>query len=269
MTEVQKAKLDRFLPTSFTNVTLNDKNFIYATAQSREESTENMIQLINPKGIDVLKRNGYHPPMGDVIYVKTIDNYVINGPSSLVDVAVGKHGIYSVLDNKRSRIFTYDAEGNLLYINGDEGQQSDKFSRGVALTYYGENLMVLDAGGTIVIYSPTEFGESVNKAVELHSIGEFEEAANVWREVLRLNTNYEVAYNGIGKYHLRAGNYKDAMESFKLGHDQYYYSKAFVAYRNEIIKNNFGLIMFGMLVVMIGIPVYLNREKIFKKGNGE
>ncbi|HHW79486.1 MAG TPA: hypothetical protein GX742_01640 [Acholeplasmataceae bacterium] len=269
MTEAQKARLDRFLPTSFTNVTLNDKNFIYATARARDESTEGMIQLINPRGIDVLKRNGYHPPMGDIVYVESLNNYVIDGPSSLIDVAVGKHGIYSVLDEKRSRIFTYDGEGNLLYINGDQGEQSDKFTKGVAVTYYGDNLMVLDASGTIVIYSPTEFGTSVNRAVELHSEGEFEEAALVWQDVLRLNTNYEIAYNGIGKYHLRVGNYKEAMENFKLGHDQYYYSKAFVAYRNEIIKDNFGLIMFGLLVIAIAVPVFLNREKIFKKGRGE
>lgn len=269
MTEAQKARLDRFLPTSFTNVTLNDKNFIYATARAREESTEGMIQLINPKGIDVLKRNGYHPQMGDLIYVENLNNYVIDGPSSLIDVAVGKSGMYSVLDDKRSRVFTYDAEGNLLYINGDQGQQSDKFSRGVALTYYGDDLMVLDASGTIIIYRPTEFGQSVNDAVELHSIGEFEAAAVVWQDVLRLNTNYEIAYNGIGKYHLRAGNYKEAMENFKLGHDQYYYSKAFVAYRNQIIKKNFGFIMFGVLVIAVGIPVYLKRETIFKKGREE
>src|SRR5690554_894876 len=265
MTEAQRARLPRFLPTEYTNVALNDKNFIYATARPREENTDNMIQLINPKGVDVLVRNGYHLPMGDVYYIPTRDNYVVDGPSTFVDVAIGKHGMYTVLDQKRSRLFTYDSEGNLLYISGDEGSQSDKFSNGVAINYYNDDLLLLDSSGTMIIYKLTAFGEAVNKAVELHSIGEFEEAAHQWEEVLRLNTNYEIAYNGIGKYNLRNGDYREAMKNFKLGHDKTYYSKAFVAYRNEILKKYFGVIVLGLVVVAAGVPVYINRKKIFKK----
>lgn len=265
MTEAQRAKLEKFLPTDYTNLIVDDKNFIYATAKARENNAENMIQLINPKGIDVLTRTGYHPPMGDIMYVEGKNNYVIDGPSNLVDIAIGKNGIYSVLDDKRSRIFTYDSEGNLLYVNGDKGYQSDRFNQGVALSYLNDNLLVLDASGSIVVYRPTEFGESVNKAVELHYNGQFEEAAELWEKVLKLNTNYEVAYNGIGKYHLRLGNYKEAMANFKLGHDQFYYSKAFKNHRNQIIKKNFTWIFMGVIVLVISIPVYKNRKKIFRK----
>ena len=46
--------------------------------------------------------------------------------------------------------------------------------------------------------------------------GEFEKAAELWQEVLVLNTNYEIAYNGIGKYYLREGEYKTAVERLAL-----------------------------------------------------
>lgn len=270
MTEAQRQKLQRFLPTEYTNVALNDKNFIFATAKPREENANNMIQLINPKGVDVLVKNGYHIPMGDVLYIISRNNHVEEiGPSTLVDVAVGKNGMYTVLDEKRSRLFTYDSEGNLLYINGSSGQQSDKFDRGIAINYLGDDLLLLDATGTLIVYRPTAFGNAVNKAIELHSVGKFEEAAFQWEEVLRLNTNYEIAYNGIGKYHLRLGNNREAMRNFKLGHDKYYYSKAFKAYRNEIIKDYFGLIVLGIVIIAAGIPIYLNRNKIFKKRKGD
>lgn len=265
MSEAQKAKLQKFLPTEYTNITLNEKSFIYATARPRESSTESMIQLINPKGIDVLKRNGYHPPMGDIYYVEGKNNYVIEGPSTLMDIAIGKNGIYSVLDSKRSRIFTYDSEGNLLYVNGDSGEQSDKFNQGVSIAYLEDNLIVLDSSGTVIVYRPTDFGYNVNKAVGLHNEGEFLEAAKVWDEVLKLNTNYEVAYNGIGKYHLRQNENKEAMNNFKLGHDRYYYSKAFKNYRNEIIKDNFTLIMLGIVAIVAGVIVFKKRDKIFRK----
>lgn len=261
MTEVQKEKLQKFLPTDYTSLVMDEKNFIFATAKPRENNSDDIIQLINPKGIDVLKRNGYHIPKGDIMYVTSKNNYVIEGPSDLVDIAIGKDGIYSVLDNKRSRIFTYDREGNLLYVNGDKGEQSDKFNRGISLEYLNNNILVLDDSGTIIVYRPTEFGEAVNKAIEYHSKGMFEEAALEWEKVLKLNTNYEVAYNGIGMYHLREKNFKEAMKNFKLGHDQYYYSKAFKEYRNQLIKDNFIYFVLGLIIIVSGFGAF----KIYKK----
>lgn len=260
MSEEQKQRTQKFLPTSYTNVTLNSKNFIYSTALPRENNSDDMIQLINPKGVDVLKRNGYHIPKGDIMYVQEKNNYVIEGPSELVDIAIGKGGIYSVLDAKRSRIFTYDSEGNLLYVNGDKGEQSDKFARGVALGYLGDDILVLDREGTIILYRPTEFGQKVNDAVYLHNEGKFEEASVLWEDVIKLNTNYEVAYKGIGRYHIREKNYKEAMKNFKIGHDQYYYSKAFVNYRNQLIKENFSLIFIGIIII-ISTPFVISMIK--------
>jgi len=265
MTEEQIAQLQLFLPTEYTNVSINDKSFIYATSKTSTNNDENPIQLINPKGVDVITRNGYFPPKGDIHYVVGRNNFVIDGPSELVDIASTENGIYTVLDQKRSRLFTYDSEGDLLYINGDEGSQSDKFSEGVAIEYFGDDLLILDRGTkTIVVYQLTEFGSYVNQAIAFHEAGEFDEAALIWQEVVKINSNYEIAYNGIGKLLLRQGEYKEAMEYFKLGHDTYYYSKAYKEYRNEIIEDNFGLIMgtivFGTLAI-IGFKVYSTYKK--------
>jgi tetratricopeptide (TPR) repeat protein len=195
-----------------------------------------------------------------------MNNYVITGPSLLVDIAATKDGIYSVLDQKRSRIFTYDSEGNLLYINGDEGMQSDKFSEGVALGYLGDDLLVLDRKArTMIVYRLTDFGRAVNLAISYHANGDFNRAAAVWEEVIRLNTNYEIAYNGIGKYLLREGRFREAMTYFDLGHDHYYYSKAFREYRNAIIKANFGYIILTVVVIMGG-AIGLKIRKTYRKG---
>ncbi|TRY00274.1 hypothetical protein [Acholeplasma laidlawii] len=265
MSDAQIDKLPKFLPTSYTNVTMNSENFIYATSLPSTNNSDNMIQLINPKGVDVLIRNGYHVPKGDIQFVEGMNNYVIDGPSRLVDIAVYQDGIYTVLDAKRSRLFTYDSEGNLLYVNGEAGQQLDKFTNGVALAYFGDNLLVLDKElRTVIVYEHTEFGSKVNEAIHHHENGEFELAAQLWEEVLVLNTNYEVAYNGIGKYHLRNGDYEKAMEYFQYGYDKYYYSRAYKSYRNELIKSNFGYIM---LVVLL-IPTALITLKQIKKRKG-
>ncbi|MCF7925325.1 MAG: hypothetical protein K9L26_02225 [Candidatus Izimaplasma sp.] len=266
MTEEQLAQLQLFLPTEYTNASIDDRNFIYATSKVSENNAENPIQLINPKGVDVIKRNGYFPPMGDVQYIEGSNSYVIEGPSTLVDIASTKDGIYTVLDQKRSRLFTYDSEGNLLYIDGDEGKQVDKFSEGVAIGYFKDDLLVLDRKTkTIIVYRLTEFGAYVNEAIHYHNEGMFEEAAQVWKKVVKMNSNYEIAYNGIGKLLLRQEKFKEAMEYFKLGHDQYYYSKAYKEYRNAILKDNFGIIM-GSIVFVSGTFIGLKIRSTYKKG---
>ncbi|MFP4177864.1 MAG: hypothetical protein ACLFTZ_03785 [Acholeplasmataceae bacterium] len=266
MTEAQLAQLKLFLPTEYTNLSIDERSFIYATSKPSEGNDENMIQLINPKGVDVIKRNGYHPPMGDVHYVAQSNNYVIHGPSRLVDIASTDHGIYTVLDQKRSRLFTYDQEGNLLYINGDAGSQSDRFSEGVAITYLKDDLLVLDRKmRTVIVYRLTDFGRAVHTAIAHQTIGEFREASAIWEDVLELNTNYEIAYNGLGKYYLREERYKEAMENFDLGHDHYYYSRAYKGYRNQWIKDNFTYIAVFFLLVGGGFVAIMIR-KTYKQG---
>ncbi|TVP86131.1 MAG: hypothetical protein EA375_02390 [Acholeplasmataceae bacterium] len=266
MTEEQLAQLRLYLPTEYTNVSINEDSFIYATSRPSEGNVENMIQLINPKGVDVIRRNGYHPPMGDIHFMVNMNNYVIHGPSDLVAIEHTDNGIYTVLDQKRSRLFTYDQEGNLLYINGDAGSQSDRFVEGVAIAYLGDDLLVLDRRlRTVVVYQLTDFGRAVNRAIELQVMGEFDQAADIWREVLRLNTNYEIAYNGIGKYYLRIGDYRQAIDYFRLGHDHYYYSRAFKGYRNELIKANFGWIFAGAFVIG-GTLIGLKIRSTYRKG---
>lgn len=269
MSESQKKKLRTFLPTTFTSVRMGDGNFIYATARASTNNYQNMIQLINPKGLDVIKKNGYHVPMGDVQFPNTMNNYAIHGPSEIVDIDYTKGGIYSVLDKKRSRVFTYDVEGNLLYITGSEGNQSDKFSSGVSLGYLKDQIIVLDQNSkTFIVYKPSSFGELVNEAVRLEYDGDFEASKAVWEEIVRLNVNYEIAYGGIGRYHLREGNFKEAVEYFKLGHFNYYYSKAYQNYRNEILRKNFGWIFGGVLLIaslFIGRTIY----KKYKRGDAD
>lgn len=268
MTEKQKSQLVSFLPTEYTAVNINKDSFIYATSKQSSDSNENMIQLINPKGIDVLNRTGYFAPMGDVHFLRNIVKHLGNdriGPSRLADIDYTESGIFSVLDSHRSRVFTYDSEGNLLYIIDSAGTQKDKFKNGSSLKYIGDNLVVLDKDNkNFLLFELTEFGKKVNLAVKYHNEGEFELAEEVWLEVIELNNNYEIAYNGVGKSLLRKGEYKEAMEYFKIGHDKYYYSKAYKEYRNEILIKNFGYIILGIVGIsafFIGRTIYKKRKK--------
>jgi len=164
--------------TSFNSMVYSDA-MIYTTSLSitNTDGTINdqiMIKRINPSGGDTLARNGYKAPMGDVKYSNSTDrDKSEKGPSQLVGITVNGYQVYSVVDQLRGRIFTYDKEGNLLYISGsNNGTQADKLNNPVAIQYFGEDLLVLDQiNKTIVKFEPTEIATLINEAVKLDNIG--------------------------------------------------------------------------------------------------
>ena len=62
----------------------------------------NNIKKLNAQGSDILRRTGYSDPQGDILYISS------EGPSKLIDIDVTDSEIYSVLDGKRGRVFTYN-----------------------------------------------------------------------------------------------------------------------------------------------------------------
>ncbi len=231
----QKAKQSLKLQTSFVNLDIDPYGYVYVV--SKPDVLE-PVKKLNFKGIDVLNKSGYVLPYGDA-QVEEYDNTVPLGRSNIVDVAVSPNGnFFSILDSKRGRVFSYDNEGNLLYIFGQIGSQNSMFKQPNSLTYYQDKIIVTDnMNKSIVVFEPTEFGKLINEATNLYLNSKYLEAKEIWQEVLKLNSNYFLAYTGIGKAQLREGNYEDAMKNLKLGHDYYNHSIAYEQYRNDKLDN--------------------------------
>lgn len=288
-TESQLSQEKTIINTSFTSMTYKN-TMIYTTSyalynESGVLTNDNiMIKKINPSGKDVLRRNGYTKPKGDNTYFKSNDTNGTYGPSKLDGIAVNDYGVYTVVDSARGRLFTYDNEGNLLYISGTGGAgnisdntQIDKITSPVAIQYLGENVLVLDSRRqAIIIFEPTDIAQVINKAVkceyEGRSDGEYDDANNYipgaydyWKQVILLNSNYEYAYVGIGKHYMNLKDYKNALDNFKLGYDKVYYGKAYKQYRDNIIKENFTWAAIVIAVLIIGLTVF---NKVRKKRLG-
>lgn len=292
LSEAQYQKLALNLPSQFTNLVIDDRDLIYATCRPNAASTTvaaEMIKLINTSGSDVLVRNGYVKPDGDVKYMSYVKP-AITGPSIFVGITVNDARIFSVVDQTRGRIFSYDDEGNLLYVSGEFGDLSNNIKLPAGLVYYEhddqEYVLVLDQGShSLIIFETTEFGKLVNDATRLYLNNDIDKARVKWEEVVKMNSNYELGYVGIGKSILRNANtaqdpkeklalYKEAMDYFTLGHNKVYYSNAYKQYRNIILKNNFGLFMTGIVIVaVVGIGVGIlsrhNRKLKQKKAREE
>ncbi|MBB3114632.1 hypothetical protein FHS18_006770 [Paenibacillus phyllosphaerae] len=257
-TDAQQAQMQLFIPTEFASVDIDHKGFVYATTIDIN-STET-IKRLNPSGADVLKRFGHFPPRGDIRYRMLGNN---SGPSKLVDIKVLGGGMYVALDSLRARLFTYNDEGELLYAFGGRGTQLGVFNTPVAVERVADKLVVLDRGkNNIVVFSPTRFGNLVGSATTEHYNGNTDRSVDIWREVLRMNSNFDIAYRGIGRSLLMQKKNKEAMTYFKLGMDRKYYSTAFKRYRREVMQEQFGNVMTALMVLLFAFVAYRIARKV-------
>jgi len=253
-TKEQRSQMVLFIPTEFSNLDVDHKGFVYAT--NIDLNSQTPIKRLNPSGEDVLKRFGYFDVKGDILFRFSV------GPSVFVDIKYLGDGLYSALDRRQGKVFTYDAEGNLLYIYGALGNQMGTFKTPVAVEFDGEKQYILDrAKANITILKPTKFGNLVNEASRLHYNGYSQEAVPLWEEILTLNSNYDVAYIGIGRSLVMAKQNEEAIFYFKQGMEREQYSVAFKRYRREELKEHFNVIMTTVLIIAVAaLGLYIWRK---------
>ena len=301
MTAEQRDKLDDVIATPYNNIDIDAKGFIYVTIELTEEyasaqqsaisdksSDYSSVKKLNASGTDIMKRNGFFGPCGEVSVKSSLTTTfagVPTGPSAIVDVALGQEETWSILDQKRSHIFTYDKNGNLLAVFGDFGSQLGNFKRGVGLCYQDLDedglhyMLVLDAeNNTFVVYERTEYGEVIMTALRHTNERKHNEAANDWLNILRSNNNYDAAYVGIGNNLYNANDYQGAMKYYKSASDVENYSNAFKQYRKEIVSKTLLIIVAVIVAFIVGVALFFkwagkkNRAtalKIGKKSFGE
>ncbi len=259
-TKEQRAKQELFIPTEFTGMDIDLDGFVYATNVDSEG--EQSIRKLNPKGEDVIQSSG-KPLSGDRVQSQAGD---YSGASSIVDVIVRSHGMYSMLDSKRGRIFTYDSEGNLLYTFGGMGTQKGTFKTPVAIETWENDLLVLDGGNSaLILFEQTDYGNQINQAIRYHYDGDEEQSVACWEEALKYDSNLEMAHDGIGKSYLATGENKLAMEQFEQSKNQSYYSIAFRRYRNEFLQEYLQIFLTIVVVATAVIVVFVKTKSKWRK----
>ena len=248
-TDEQKALSKEFLSVEFNNIAINDDGHVYVTTSAIEEADVESailgkdksdkfapVKLINASGAEIMHRNGFYPPSGEIDVGVAGTNQTISGASTIVDVAVGPENIWSIIDTKRSRVFTYDIQGNLLFAFGDTGQQLGNISSSglVGITYQGDKMIMLDrASKSFTVYELTDYGEVVVNALRNTNNRQYDKAVDDWREILKRNSNFDAAYIGIGNALYRSGAYEEAVEYYKAAYDTENYSNAYKELRKE------------------------------------
>lgn len=253
--ESQREKMQLALPTEHSSVDIDESGFVYTTVSAVNEenySAETFISRLNPMGKDILKRNGFNAPMGDVeLEYKGGEKLY----SMLVDIAVRESGVYSVLDQRKGRIFTYDSNGELMYVFGALGDAKGQFGMPEALdTLNRDTFLVADSEyNWIALFEPTEYGLIINDAVDSFYNRDYDKADSLWKEAIKYTSQSSLAFDGLGRSYIKQGKYKESMDYLKNADDRENYSKAFESYRSEVLRDKFSIIIISVAVISAGI----------------
>lgn len=268
-TKEQRAQQASFVPTEYDNIAIDEKGFFYVVTQTFDENelnagTAEPVRRLNSLGTNILIENGNWWVVGDVQWSTADMNISRTGSSKFVDITVLKNDIYVCMDETHNRLFGYDSQGNLLWAFGGVGNALGFFNKPAAIDHMGYDLIVLDSqAAALTVLTPTTYGLDIYKATELYDCGEYDQSAQMWLEVLKQNGNYDLAYIGIGRSKLQAGEYEDACFYFKMARDKKNYSEAFRYYRSELVEENIGWI-FGIVAAALIIPLAIGKIKKIK-----
>lgn len=233
-TEEQKALLLGRVPTTFTNVFIDNKGIVYTTTMGT-----------NMHG---LKK---HNTAGQDMFV----NQYTWGPDDLIDLTTDNRGIIYAA-SKSGLIFVYTNDGQYIFSFGSSFADFDiagLFSSisSISVDSKGQ-LWVLDSEKSFMqSFAPTEYSTQIYTALDYFNQGEYEKATGIWTEVLRLNQMSVLAHNGIGMNYMYTQQYDEAMFHFEIAGNRFYYSQAFWEVRNEWLQNYLGTVLFGLIAISL------------------
>ncbi len=266
----------------YSNITVDDNGFIYVCSKTdtnnaearlmnikNKDAAKSPVKKLNSSGAEIMNRNGFFDPCGEVTNFQ-------GALSNIVDIAVGPEGTWSILDDSRGRIYTYSANGELLFAFGDVGDSfgiSNAANKARGITYQrtvdtnGNEvyvLLMLDADSSsmkILPYTPTPYCATIMNALACENRNEYEGAEDYWQEVKTKNNNFDLAYIGIGKALYSLGHYDEAMEILEKAYETDYYARALSEKQSDIFGRWLLLIVAGIIIVCVLIAKFLGYAK--------
>lgn len=254
-TEKQKMQMVKREPESYANFCLADDGRLYAVGLAEQQR----ISVINTVGSNIY-------PSGD--YGETI--YDANGKATtpiFTDIGVNSSGIIFVSEQNTGCIYQYDSEGNLLGVFGGKGTGKNVFQV-ISSIVIGENdkLVTLDSSlCRIQVFEPTDFTDTIHKAISLFDDGKYDEAYELWVSVRKKNSNYTLARQMIGKIEYKNGEYELAKKEFYQGEDQINYGKTFEKLRYNLFQEHFGLVVGAVALILAIVIILIKLSRNFIK----
>ena len=273
VSDSQKANQERELPYCFTDLAIDEENFVYTATAPAQSNASNTGQLkkLSPSGINVLKNKtttivssaeSFNFADGMGMQYPNLQGSYDWRTSYIVSMDVDANGYMYGLCSAYGHVFIYDQECNQLSVFGgglSEGGQKGTFSKPVNIQVDDktEKVYIVDQLlNTLTVYKPTPYGALVKEAQTLTTAGNYVEAEKLWKEVLTYDRNSQLAYRGLARSALVQEKYEETLEYAKFGFDQDTYASAFTFVRNDYLADNF-VWLFLIVIAAIGGVIYL------------
>ena len=280
MSDTQQANKMRELPYCFTDLSIDEKNFVYtATApETNTASNKGQLKKLSPGGINILSDKTSKKVVSaedfnfsDALSVKFANNKGRYDQrfSNIISMDVDSYGYMYGLCSSYGHVLVYDQECNQLTVFGgglDKGGQKGTFGKAVNIQVddISEKVFIVDgAYNSLTVFKPTEYGKIVKQAQAFTSAGDYEDAEKLWNEALTYDRNSQLAYRGLAHFALIQEKYEETLDYAKLGYDQDIYASAFVFVRNAFLTDHFLVIFLLAIAIVVGLifgVVYMKKH---------
>ena len=282
VSDMKKANAEQELPYCFTDISIDDENFIYTAtgAVSTQKTNAGQLKKLSPGGTNVLKdktgskvtsAEGVNFSDGGGVKYPMSTGYFAWRVTDLCSMDVDKDGYMYGLCRTYGHIFIYDQDCNLLSVFGggiSVGLQQGTFVKAssIHINDLTQDVLVVDTSNlNVTVYKETEYGNWVKTAQNLTNAGNYSDAKEYWNKALTYDRNLQLAYRGLARAALVEEDYELCLEYAKLGFDQDTYGSAYKYVRNDYLTNNFVwifLIAIALVGGLIFFLVYSNKHEV-------
>ena len=285
----QKLFVKKRLASSYVNLTYGDDGMIYATSMEREEGE---IKKLNAIGNNIYRK---YKTVGNTLQnpIKTwIDNNILKAVVAgqsfkfgeyfddngmymeplFADICVDKNGIVTVIEQHTGKVYQYDQDGRMLVAFGGMGEKKGTFTRPVAIDVDSKgNLYILDQiNANVQIFEPTDFIKCIHEATSTYNNGDYQKSYDLWRQVLTVDENYDLAHIGIANTYYKQGEYTKAMDEAKIVGDRDVYTLAFDKYKYVVLRAHFlPIILLALAIIVVTLVLIRIFLKASNKGYWE
>ena len=261
LNDEQISQLISFQPTEYSNMYIDNKDFVY-TSNAYEEMSTGQIKRLNPNGANVIDDIKF----GDLKETIDADDKVVK--QSFIDITADSDGFFFCLDKNVGRVYVYNQDSELIMIFGDMGTKMGNFKNPIAIENLDGKIYILDKDKqNITVFEPTTYGNALREGVRRYQKGLYQEALEPWEKVRDMNANFEDAYTGIGKAQMLLAStledneeskalYASSMANFKLANDRDNYSVSKKEMRTIILRENFTLLVIAIIALYVLIKLY-------------
>ena len=244
LTDAQRAQMLSNIPSTPTNLHIDDTGLIYTVTQGDKETS---LKKLNIAGKNLLDSDPYYADL----------------PAA---VTTGNYNNILVADSD-GYIYEYNEDGELLFMFGgrDDGRQRVGLCNKVEAIAVDEDdrIYLLDSDKKqIHIFEPTEFTNLLHESLYLFSKGQYTQSKEPLSKVLQMNSMFDYANQAMGHAYLQEENYEQALKYFRLAKSFEGYSDAFWEVRTIWIRN---YLVAAVLAIAAVIVLIRGGKSLYRK----